>query len=138
MMVEYELTDKPDGELDEHIRVKTREYNAQFTPPEFQYLSIYCRDDDGKIVGGLTAKTYWDYFDIEFLWVDERVRRKGVASKVIAMGEAEAKRRGCTYAQLDTFEFQALGFYKKAGYELFGTLEGYCGKYQRYYLKKAL
>ena len=39
---------------------------------------------------------------------------------------------------LDTFEFQALGFYQKQGYEIFGTLEGYCKKYERYYLRKKL
>ena len=38
----------------------------------------------------------------------------------------------------DSFSFQAPGFYQKAGYEIFGALEGIGGKFTRYYLRKKL
>jgi hypothetical protein len=38
--------------------------------------------------------------------------------------EAYARRRDCDGVFLDTFEYQALAFYEKLGYEQFGTLEG--------------
>lgn len=137
-MVEIAVTDAPNEELDEFIRSNTRTYNSGFVPNDFEYLSVYGRSDQGELIGGLTAKTYWDYLDIEFLWVDERHRQQGIATVILRRAEDEAMRRGCTRAALDTFQFQALGFYRKLGYEIFGTLDGYCGKYQRYYLTKTL
>ena len=46
--------------------------------------------------------------------------------------------RGCTNAYLDTFDFQALPFYRKEGYGLYGTLEEFPPGHRRYYLSKAL
>ncbi len=137
-MVDIAITDAPDEDLDDIIRSKTRAYNSDFVPDDFEYLSVYARTDEGELVGGLTAKTYWDYLDIEFLWVDERFRNQGIATKIMRRAEEEGKERGCTRAALDTFQFQALGFYRTLGYEVFGTLDGYCGRYQRYYLTKVL
>ena len=37
---------------------------------------------------------------------------------------------------LDTFEYQALPFYRKLGYELYGTLDGYPPGCRQYYLRK--
>jgi hypothetical protein len=54
------------------------------------------------------------------------------------MAEEEAVRRGCVTAWLDTYDFQARGFYERLGYELFGTIEGHAPVYPRYFLRKAL
>jgi hypothetical protein len=39
---------------------------------------------------------------------------------------------------LDTFEFQALPFYERRGYRVFGTLDGFPPGYRRFYLQKSL
>jgi hypothetical protein len=52
--------------------------------------------------------------------------------------EAEAIRRGCHGAFLDTFSYQARPFYEKLGYEVFGTLEDYPPGHQRFYMRKRL
>jgi hypothetical protein len=52
--------------------------------------------------------------------------------------EAEAKRRGCRFAELETFSFQALDFYKKNGYTVFGELDQVAGGHRWYFLKKSL
>ena len=54
------------------------------------------------------------------------------------MAEAEAIRRGCKNAHLDTLSFQALDFYKKYGYTVFGQLDGLPPGHSRYYLRKTL
>ncbi len=136
--MDFEIPNNPNEEVDDFIIAKTREYNDQFVPYDYAPLSVYCRDDDGSIVGGLTGKTYWNYLDIMFLWVEESFRKQGLAEKIINLAEKEANRRGCKYSMLDTYEFQALGFYQKQGYEQFGQLDGYCDKYERYYLRKKL
>lgn len=52
--------------------------------------------------------------------------------------EQEAISRGCQFAQVDTFSFQARPFYEKHGYQLKMTLENVVGGYHRYYLVKIL
>ena len=136
--MEFEIPKSSDANTDQFIIDETRKYNAQFVPDDHEALSVYCRDNDGKVIGGLTGKTYRNYLDIAFLWVDEQNRNNGLAAKIIKLAETEAKSRGCTYSMLDTFEFQALGFYLKQGYEQFGKLEGYCERFERYYLRKKI
>ena len=138
MDFKFETTSTPDRIKDEAVILNTRKYNSSHVDDDFMPLSVYCTDSVGEIVGGLTGKTYWNYLDIEYLWVHEHHRKKDIATKVMALAEEEARIRGCSYAMLDTYEFQALEFYIKQGYECFGKLDDYCEKYERYYLKKSL
>jgi ribosomal protein S18 acetylase RimI-like enzyme len=50
--------------------------------------------------------------------------------------EAEAIHRGCRGAWLDTFSFQARGFYERLGYSIFGTIENFPPGHRRFFLKK--
>lgn len=69
-------------------------------------------------------------------------RKNGFGSKVLAAAELEAVRRGCQYAMLDTFTFQAPEFYAKVGYGVFGRLDSFAGKdnqsFERLYFVKEL
>ena len=55
------------------------------------------------------------------------------------MGDAEARalERGCHSAWVDTFSFQAPGFYPKLGYTVFGELD-YPPGHKRIFLQKRL
>ena len=55
------------------------------------------------------------------------------------MGDAEmrALERGCHSAWVDTFSFQAPGFYPRLGYEVFGELD-YPPGHKRIFLQKRL
>ena len=50
--------------------------------------------------------------------------------------EREAIRRGCRGAWLDTYSFQARGFYERLGYTIFGTIDNYPPGHSRIFLKK--
>jgi hypothetical protein len=47
-------------------------------------------------------------------------------------------RRGCVGVWLDTFSFQARGFYEKLGYRVFGEVADYPPGHTRHFLKKSL
>ena len=49
-----------------------------------------------------------------------------------------AIRRGCFAATLETHSYEALGFYQKRGYEVFGMLEDYPPGHSKYFLRKRL
>ena len=57
---------------------------------------------------------------------------------MLEQAEVEAVNRGCKFAYLDTFSFQALPFYEKQGYAVFGVLEDYPEGKKRYFLQKRL
>ncbi|MFS1539769.1 MAG: hypothetical protein ACL7BU_14990 [Candidatus Phlomobacter fragariae] len=49
------------------------------------------------------------------------------------MIEEEAIKRKCHMAYVDTFDFQAVNFYKKLGYEQYSQLAEYTKQYTRLY-----
>jgi len=133
-----EITDAPCKEDEAFVIAQARQYNSAFAENDHKSLCVFARDEAGTIVGGLTGRTYWQYLDIAFLWVDDKHRREGYATQLLKAAESEASARGCERVFLDTMSFQALGFYQKLGYAEFGRLPGFGGKYDRHYLYKQL
>jgi hypothetical protein len=52
--------------------------------------------------------------------------------------EEKARELGAKNAYLDTFSFQAPGFYEKLGYQTFGELPAFPPGHERFYMKKEL
>ncbi|MCB9159209.1 MAG: GNAT family N-acetyltransferase [Caldilineaceae bacterium] len=104
----------------------------------YRPLNIFVRDDAGTVIGGLLGATYWTWLAIEILWLHEDLRGRGLGTQLVTMAEQEATRRGARHTQVDTVDFQALGFYQKLGYAVFGQLEDCPEGHTRYYLAKDL
>lgn len=136
--MKIEVTDAPRPEDQAFVIEQTRAYNRRFTERDVRSLCVFARADDGSIVGGLSGMTYWQYLEVSYLWVSEAHRGSGYATKLMAAAEAEAIARGCRRALVDTFSFQAFGFYQRIGYQEFGRLPGFAGKYDRHFLHKDL
>jgi len=121
------------------VHAGLREYNQPFIPNLAQGpLNIFLRDEHGVLAGGLLAYCFWGWLYVEILWLAEHVRRQGYGSRMLALAEQEAVRRGCHHANLDTMSFQALPFYRKHGYEVWGQLDDFPIGHSRIFLKKAL
>ncbi len=99
-------------------------------------LAVLVRDSE-RIVAGLAGETYSGWLFIKYLWVSEGLRGKGIGRRLMAAGEARALERGAHSAWVDTFSFQAPGFYPKLGYEVFGELD-YPPDFKRFFLRKRL
>ncbi len=116
-----------------------RAYNrSQAELSNHKPICIFLRDETGKIVGGLDGETYWSWLFVENLAVDESFRHSGLGSKLLLAAEEEATKRGCIAAYLDTFSFQALPFYEKHGYSVFGILDDFPPGQKRFFLRKSL
>jgi GNAT superfamily N-acetyltransferase len=113
-------------------------YNKAATgASDYRQLAITVRDK-GKIVGGLVAETYWNWMHVRSLWLSERYRGKGWGTKLMQTAETEARERNVSNVFLDSFTFQAPGFYTRLGYGEFGRLRGFPAGHDRIYLTKAL
>jgi GNAT superfamily N-acetyltransferase len=107
--------------------------------PPYEPYRIIVRNGDNEIVAGIFTKVYLKCLFIELFWIDERYRRQNIGSQLLQAVEDHARSLNCTFAHLDTFSFQAIEFYKKYGYEVFGVLEDYPEEnIKRYFLKKYL
>ena len=104
----------------------------------FQPLGVFIRDEAGKVIGGLMAGSWAEWLFIERLIVPEELRGQGLGRELMRCAEARARERGCAGIRLDTFTFQARGFYEKLGFRVFGQLENYPGKETRFFMSKRL
>jgi GNAT superfamily N-acetyltransferase len=89
-------------------------------------------------LGGAHGWTGWNWLHVDALWLREDVRHKGYGKRLLLVTEAEAIKRGCRYAELQTFSFQARGFYEKLGYKVFAQLDDFADVHKWYFLKKDL
>jgi GNAT superfamily N-acetyltransferase len=139
MSFSIELSDAAPEEVTKVIRRPLLDYNAQRTGiSDFRPLAATLRDADGRILGGLVGRTAFGWLFVELLVVPEALRGQGIGKDLMLRAEAEAVRRGCHSAWLDTFEFRAREFYEKLGYQVFGELEDYPEGFSRYFMKKVL
>jgi N-acylglucosamine-6-phosphate 2-epimerase len=142
----------PDEDLRRRVRREIKRFNdrrspvfAQARAPERRAapLDAYVLDGRARLVAGLvgTARFWWTGrggLEIEELWVDEPLRGRGYGRRLVARVEDEARRRGCVFAHVRTFSFQARGFYERLGYRVVGRLDEYAPGVTLYWLKKDL
>jgi ribosomal protein S18 acetylase RimI-like enzyme len=118
--------------LFEHARVSGIE------PRNYRPVGFLLRDENGALVGGLIGATVWGWLQIRDLWIVAHARGQGWGSTLMDHAEREGIARGCHHACLDTFDFQALEFYRRRGYEVFGTLRDFPTGHERYFVSKRL
>ena len=114
------------------------QYNRQQTGPlRYKRTVLSARDGKGRLLGGLILQSYWLESYVELLWLSARARGSGLGSKLLEKAEALARRRGGRLIHLNTFSFQAPGFYAKQGYRRFGGMEGSPeGESRHFYVKR--
>jgi GNAT superfamily N-acetyltransferase len=127
------------AKLRDEIKRGLMAFNVEHTGPDnYQELALAARDTSGRLVGGLYGNTAWRWLFVDLLWVDAPFRRQGLGRRLLRAAETAARARGCTWAYLDTFDFQARPFYEREGYVLFGTQEGYPPGHRKFYLSKVI
>ena len=92
----------------------------------------------GEVVGGVIASTHWNWLYVSLMWMQPGYRRSGYGAQLLSLAEEEGRTRGAKFAYLDTFSFQAPGFYEKFGYEIFGELADFPPGHTRWFMKKEL
>jgi GNAT superfamily N-acetyltransferase len=124
------------------VRNGLQEFNRKHIDPaifdSYQPLCLFVRDNAREVLGGLLGVTYWGWFVIEILWLPEDLRGQGLGADLLRMAEAEAVKRGCHAAMLDTLSHQAPDFYQKHGYEVFAVLDDFPPGHEKIFLKKDL
>ena len=112
-------------------------YNeAKAGPRNKKEFAFSVRSESGEFIAGLLGFTHFNHFFVSALYVDQQFRKEGIGRELMKRAEALALEQGCDVIYLDSFDYQAPGFYEKLGFEIFGKLEDYPPGHQRFYLRK--
>lgn len=133
------LTDKPDPAQIRTLHTLLRSFNDTESGYAFDarpLLITLADPNTGDVLGGLFGATGYAWLHVDMLFVSESLRGSGLGTQLMRQAEDEALRRGCRGAYLDTFDFQARGFYERLGYTVFGQLEDTPPGHTRFFLKK--
>ena len=137
--MKFNVTDKIKKQDEETIFRGLLEYNlARIEDKNPKDLGVFFHGEKGEILAGLIGNTHGNWMTVKYLWVSEKLRGQNIGSQILKKAEETAKERGCKYAFLDTFSFQAPEFYKKYGYKEKFVLEEYPVESKRYYFTKNL
>ena len=101
-------------------------------------VAVMLTDGKGRWLGGVVGESYWDWLEVNDLWISEEARGRGYGRQLLATIEEIARNRGARHSALNTFSFQARGFYEKYGYRVIGESTDYPPGESLYWLRKEL
>lgn len=102
-------------------------------------FALLLRDpDSNEVIGGLYGKISYRWLLIDLVSVPESMRGQGIGEQLMRKAEEVAREKQCVGIWLETFSFQAPGFYRKLGYVEFGRLLDYPPGHMRFYYQKRL
>jgi GNAT superfamily N-acetyltransferase len=133
------LTDAPEAHARSAILAPLLRFNLAGAgrAEDYRRLAILLSDPGtGEVLGGLWGEAMYSHLHVDLLFIPEPLRRTGIGRRLMGDAEAEAIRRLCRGAWLDTYSFQARGFYERLGYAVFGTIEDYPPGHRRLFMKK--
>ncbi len=136
MSIDLEAIFEPPAKLLEQLDDGLTQFNlAKVGGWECHHIAVAARKD-GTLIGGISGTAQWDWLEIELLWVETSEQHQGIGSRLLRAVEQAAVAKGFLNSHVRTGGWQALGFYEKHGYEIFGQLEDYPKGHTTYFLKK--
>jgi GNAT superfamily N-acetyltransferase len=122
----FEVDRDPDADdvavLEERVIAATRAVSGVDDDRE---LGIVLRDPAGAVRAGICGITWGGCCELQYLWVDASLARRGIGSALLAAAEEEARRRACRQVVFLTHDVQTTGFYEQFGYRTVGTVDDY-------------
>jgi len=131
MEIKIEFREMTDGEY-KREQVAFDEQALEFgNPPEGQERFGFVATDGDTFIGcssGLAQKngeSYGRYFYLSDLFVEKEYRKQGLGKRLLENLEEKMKPLGVEIFWTWTAGFEAAGFYRKQGYEVFSTFENF-------------
>jgi GNAT superfamily N-acetyltransferase len=134
------LTDKPDPACVRALHALLLVFNNAASGYAYDARPLVisvAHPETSEVIGGLFGVTGYGYLHVDMLFVPESLRGTGLGRRLMQQAEDEAGRRGCRGSYLDTFDFQARGFYEKIGYAVVGQINDMPPGHSRFFLSKS-
>lgn len=108
---------------------------SQATDGNAEPISCLVRDE-ARVVAGGSGRTEYRRLFVNHLWVAEELRGQGIGSRILLLLEAEAARRGCRDALIETLDESVAKLYERLGYQQVAFVAGYVGRFNRHIMLK--
>lgn len=106
---------KPSAEhVKEYIHRQLQAHNTPHMANSKDY-SFHLEQDD-SIIAGIVAESVEDTVEVAYLYVEPAFRGTGLGRQLMEQVENQAADDGMKRVFLNTYSFQAPGFYEKLGY----------------------
>ena len=105
---------------------------------QLDFFAFFIRDNDGAIVGGCGGDNMYGGLFVGQLWVKETLRGMGYGTQLMQKAEMLAQESECNFIAVNTFDWEALDFYKKLGYYVEFERKGFDKNSIFYFLRKDL
>lgn len=79
--------------------------------------------DDQQLVGGAVGVIQYNWYFLELLQVDPAYQKQGIGRQLLTTIEDFATTKRLTGVRVETWDFQARGFYEKCGYTVWGEIK---------------
>ena len=131
----YEANPNPDDVqlLNNGISENTKQKKEM---KQLDFFAFFIRDENEKIVGGCAGDNMYGCLYVGQLWVAEQLRGKGYGAKLMHEAENLAKKSECNFMAVNTFDWEALDFYKKLGFYVEFERHGFLKDSIFYFLRK--
>ena len=99
-----------------------REYNSSNRESsKSELLNIYMEDEQGNILAGMVAETFGNWLEIEYLYVRDDFRGKGIGGEFFDFIEKRYEDKAVRYKlDVEDENVRAVSMYKKTGYDGLG------------------
>ncbi|AZO75071.1 MAG: GNAT family N-acetyltransferase [Mesorhizobium sp.] len=117
--------DRPSAEFDA-IEEQLNSDNRRLTRRgDDRSLVFALRGETGRAVGVAAGYSWARIAELKLMWVDDACRGLGYGKNLLDAFVAEAAGRGVRRIWVSTHDFQAPGFYEKAGFERMAEFAGW-------------
>lgn len=130
-----------DDRLTEFNREKCEWFRDKFNSNQDEYEEEqhnFLVFDEDKLIGGVIGFIKYNWYYLDLLYVDEEYRKQDIGTELLKQIEELARKEKLTGVRMDTWSFQARGFYEKNGYQVYGQIENCPPGATDYFLKKEI
>lgn len=92
--------------------------------------------DNDRLVGGAIGFVQYNWYFLDLLYIDEEYRGQDIGTNLLKQIEEFARKENLTGIRLETWDFQAKGFYEKNRYTVFADIKDCPPGTICYFLKK--
>lgn len=94
--------------------------------------------DGATLIGGATGRVEFGRLFVQYLWVDEARRGRGLGSELLARIEQAGSGLRCRDALVETLSDRTAALYRRLGYVNIGLIADYIPGYPKHVMLKSL